>query len=224
MERNLTSRQLFLNAILRPTKLLLLSPIVLLLSLLCAFVFGLLFILFTSFPTVFGEQYQFSAGISGLAYLGVGTGMAMSLAAFATLSDRLQKARGDSPKAEGRLKPMIWTMPLIPIGIFWYGWATEAKAHWIVPIIGTALIGFGTLWVIMPTQLYLVEAFGPAAAASALAANTILRCLFAAFIPMAAPPMYEKLGLGWENSVLGFIDIVWSCIGCFALRGVVCVV
>ncbi|KAH8178983.1 major facilitator superfamily protein [Sarocladium implicatum] len=218
MERNLTSRQLFLNAIIRPTKLLFISPIVLLLSLLCAFVFGLLFILFTSFPSVFVEQYHFSSGISGLSYLGVGIGMALSLLAFATMSDRLQKALGDSPKPEGRLRPMVWIMPLIPIGMFWYGWAAEEQTHWIVPIIGTSLIGFGSLWVLMPTQLYLVEAFGPAGAASALAANTILRCLFAAFIPMAAPSMYESLGLGWGNSVLGFIGVAFIPVPFFFYR------
>jgi hypothetical protein len=209
MDRGLTPRQLFVRAITRPTKFLLLSPIVLLLSLLCAFVFGLLFMLFTTFPTVFEEQYNFSAGISGLSYLGVGIGMAVSLGVFAAVSDKLQKALGDSPKPEGRLKPMAWVMPAVPVGIFWYGWAAEKQTHWIVPIIGTSFFGFGLLWIIMPTQLYMVDAFGPEAAASALAANVILRLLFAAFVPLAGPPLYADLGLGWGNSVLGFIGVAF---------------
>ena len=209
MDRGLTPRQLFLRAIIRPTKLLIMSPIVLLLSLLCAFVFGLLFILFTTFPTVFEEQYHFSTGVSGLSYLGVGIGMAVSLAVFATVSDKLQRALGDSPTPEGRLKPMVWIMPAVPVGIFWYGWAAEKQTHWIVPIIGTSVFGFGFLWVIMPTQLYLVDAFGPEAAASALAANVIIRLLFAAFIPLAGPSLYADLGLGWGNSVLGFIGVAF---------------
>ncbi|TVY24041.1 MFS transporter [Lachnellula hyalina] len=209
MDRGLTPRQLFLRAITRPIKLLILSPIVLLLALLCAFLFGLLFMLFTTFPTVFEEKYHFSTGISGLAYLGLGLGMAVSLAAFATVSDKLQKALGDSPTPEGRLKPMVWVMPTIPIGIFWYGWAADKQTHWIVPIIGTFFFGFGFLWVIMPTQLYLVDAFGAEAAASALAANVIVRLLFGAFIPLAGPPLYADLGLGWGNSVLGFIAVAF---------------
>ncbi|KAL3440555.1 major facilitator superfamily domain-containing protein [Aspergillus insuetus] len=209
MDRGLGPRHLFLRAIIRPTKFLILSPIVLLLSLLCAFVFGLLFLLFTTFPTVFEEQYHFSAGVSGLSYLGVGTGMAASLGAFATVSDKLQRRLGDSPKPEERLKPMAWVMPAVPIGIFWYGWAAETQTHWIVPIIGTFLFGFGVLWVIMPTQLYMVDAFGPEAAASALAANVVVRLLFAAFIPLAGPSLYVDLGLGWGNSVLGFIGVAF---------------
>jgi MFS family permease len=209
MDRGLTPRQLFLRAIVRPTKLLILSPIVLLLALLCAFVFGLLFLLFTTFPAVFQEQYHFSAGISGLSYLGVGIGMTSSLAVFATLSDKLQKASGPAAKPEERLKPMIWIMPLVPIGIFWYGWSADQETHWIVPIIGTFFFGFGVLWVIMPTQLYLVDVFGPEAAASALAANVILRLLAGAFIPLAGPSLYASLGIGWGNSVLGFIGVAF---------------
>jgi MFS family permease len=133
---------------------------VILLSFLCAFVFSHLFILFTTSPTIFVERYHFSARVSGLSYLGVGIGMAVSLGVFATVSDKLQKALGDSPKHEGRLKPMAWVMPAVPVGIFWYGWAAEKQTHWIVSIIGTFFFGFGFLWVIMPTLLYIVDAFG----------------------------------------------------------------
>lgn len=144
--------------------------------------------------------------------------MAISLGAFAAVADKLQRSLGDSPKPEGRLKPMAWVMPAVPIGIFWYGWAAEKQAHWIVPIIGTALFGFGILWVIMPTQLYMVDAFGPEAAASALAANVILRLLFGAFIPLAGPSLYADLGLGWGNSVLGFIGVAFLPVPLFFYR------
>lgn len=78
-----------------------------------------------------------------------------------------------------------------------------------MPILGTFVFGLGFLWVVLPAQLYLVDAFGPEAAASALAANVILRLLFAAFIPLAAPSLYADLGLGWGNSVLGFIAVAF---------------
>lgn len=42
-------------------------------------------------------------------------------------------------------------------------------------------------------------------AASAIAANTELRSLVGALLPLAGPPMYDTLGLGWGNSLLGFI-------------------
>lgn len=45
-------------------------------------------------------------------------------------------------------------------------------------------------------------------AASAMAANTVLRSVVAAILPLAGPKMYAKLGYGWGNSLLGFIALV----------------
>jgi hypothetical protein len=59
----------------------------------------------------------------------------------------------------------------------------------------------------MPLQTYLVDAY-TVYAASALAASTVLRCVFGAVLPLAGEPLYNKLGLGWGNSLLGFIALV----------------
>lgn len=61
----------------------------------------------------------------------------------------------------------------------------------------------------MTVMVYLVDTFGAKAAASSLAANTLLRSLFGAFLPLAGPKMYEALGFGWGNSVLGFIAVAF---------------
>lgn len=58
----------------------------------------------------------------------------------------------------------------------------------------------------MTVSTYLVDAF-TIYAASAMAANTVFRSLAGAILPLAGPKMYEALGLGWGNSVLGFIAL-----------------
>ena len=58
----------------------------------------------------------------------------------------------------------------------------------------------------MPISTYLVDAF-TLHAASALAANTVLRSLVGALLPLAGPKMYQSLGLGWGNSLLAFIAL-----------------
>lgn len=55
--------------------------------------------------------------------------------------------------------------------------------------------------------MYLVDAF-TIYAASALASNAVLRSILGAVLPLAAPSMYDRLGLGWGNSLLGFIALV----------------
>ena len=45
-------------------------------------------------------------------------------------------------------------------------------------------------------------------AASALAANTVLRSVFGAVLPLCGLKMYAALGLGWGNSMLAFIAVL----------------
>ncbi|KAK0645235.1 Efflux pump rdc3 [Lasiodiplodia hormozganensis] len=202
-------------ALQRPSKMLIFSPIVLLLSLYCAFVFGLLILLFTTFSSVYRKQYGFSVSMGGLSYLGLGMGLAVGLVCFGILSDKVAKkdsAKSAEWKPEARLLLMVWFAPVIPGGFFWYGWTSYYKVHWILPIIGTSFIGMGALMVMMPIQVYLVDAFGPRVAASALAANTLLRSLAGCFLPLAGPSLYEALGLGWGNTLLGFIAVGFTCL------------
>lgn len=58
----------------------------------------------------------------------------------------------------------------------------------------------------MTIQTYLVDAF-TMHAASAMAANTLIRSIFGALLPLSGLEMYEVMGLGWGNSLLGFISL-----------------
>ncbi|KAI9827415.1 MAG: hypothetical protein M1819_006956 [Sarea resinae] len=208
MDNGMTTGELFKITIIRPMKLLIFSPIVFSLSLFMAVVYGYLYLLFTTFTMVFEEQYHWSGGIVGLSYIGIGLGMFIALFVFGFASDKIMKAKGANGgmKPEYRLPPLIPAALILPIGFFWYGWAADKHTHWIVPIIGTAFIGLGTLGIFLPIQTYLVDAF-TLHAASAMAANTILRSLFGALLPLAGQKMYNTLGLGWGNSLLGFIAL-----------------
>ena len=76
-----------------------------------------------------------------------------------------------------------------------------------MPIIGTGWVGLGMIAMFMCIQTYFVDSF-TVYAASAIAANTVLRSLMGAFLPLAGPKMYAALGLGWGNSLLGFIAVL----------------
>lgn len=55
---------------------------------------------------------------------------------------------------------------------------------------------------------YLVDAY-TVYSASVLAASAILRCLFGALLPLAGNAMFDTLGVGWGNSLLGFISLAF---------------
>jgi hypothetical protein len=140
---------LIVQAATLPLRLLFTHPVVGLLSVFNAFSFGLMFLLFTTFPSVFTVQYNFGTNVTGLSYLGLGIGMFVGLISFGISSDRVLKSQAGPAKPENRLIPMMYISPLFSIGIFWYGWTTEYKVHWIVPIIGTSFCGLGMFYVMV---------------------------------------------------------------------------
>ena len=208
-----TPIQILGRALVRPTMLLIRSPIVLVLSLYVGLIFGIMYLLFTTFPTVFEGQYGFTTATSGLVYLGLGFAMVVAVPIFNALNTRMMmqaKAKGlPGPLPEERLLHMIWFSPSVAVGLFIYGWTAEYQVHWIVPIIGTVFIGFGAFFVLMPAQLYLVNLFGSEGAASALGANLLLRYISGTFLPLAGPQMYQSLHYGWGNSLLGFLALAF---------------
>ncbi|KAF9889736.1 hypothetical protein FE257_007042 [Aspergillus nanangensis] len=214
-DNGLSTRQLFVQASMRPTKILFLSPIVAASSVYVGIVYGYQYLMFSTFTYVFEERYAFPTSSSGLTFLGIGVGSLLGLFVIGAVSDRILKAKSkptaDSPsgvmKPEYRLPPLVWGAFFIPAGLFMYGWAAEYRTHWIVPIIGTALVGVGNIAVFMCITSYLVDAF-TIYAASALAANTVVRSVMGALLPLAGQSMYRSLGLGWGNSLLGFIAVV----------------
>lgn len=211
-DKGLTAGYLFKQALIRPSKMLIFSPIVFLLALDMSIIYSYLYFLFTTFTFVFEGQYGFSSGEAGLAYLGLGVGFVIGQFGVGSFSDayiKKKSAAGGGMKPEYRLPPLMVGAFLIPIGLFWYGWSVEEKTHWIVPIIGTAFIGVGTMCAFLPIQMYLIDTFGMYAA-SALATNTVVRSLFGATLPLAGESLYDRLGLGWGNSLLAFIALAMS--------------
>jgi MFS family permease len=205
-----TNVTVLMHGLTRPLKLLFRSPIVFLLALYMSFVYGLLYLIFTTVTSVFQGSYGWSPDICGLAYVGVGLGFIVGMGVVARLSDatiiRMTKANNNEFEPEMRLPSCVFFAMFIPITFFWYGWAAEYKVHWIVPIIGLVPFGFGMIGIFMPIQTYVIDSF-PMYAASGIAAMTTSRSLFGALIPLAGPSMYARLGLGWGNSLLGFIAI-----------------
>lgn len=211
LESGAPAKTQFLQSFVRPARLLFLSPIVASMCIYIAILYGLLYILFTTFTEVFEGQYGFSSGTSGLAFLGSGVGMLLGLLYSGALSDRkirLRHKNNESPQPEDRL-PWYIILPgslSIPAGLFIYGWGTDMHTHWVIPEIGNAVTGFGMIITLMGIQTYLVDAF-TAHAASAIAACAILRSLAGGLLPLCGLKLYDKLGLGWGNTLLAFIAL-----------------
>lgn len=222
----------------RPIKMMFTNPVCLVFAMYQAFIYGILYLAFTTFPLIFSadsshpglHNYGWSVGIFGLVYvpLAVGSITATFLNFFlanrfyayaAKVEPRLRKApvqdlektaaagppqrRG---KPEYRLPFSSMAMFILTVGLFWFGWSTQAGNFWLVPLIGIYLIGVGATLSFQGLQMYLVDAFIPFSA-SAISVSVLLRSIVGGVFPFFGEQLYISCGYGWGNSILAFATL-----------------
>lgn len=201
--------QEFKVAISRPWILLFTEPIVFLLSIYMAIIYGTLYMCFSAFPIVFQETRGWSAGVGGLAFLGVMVGM-MGAVVYSIWDNKrytnIQDKNNGEATPEARLPPALLGSVFLPIGLFWFAWTNFPSIHWSVPIIATAPFGFGMVLVFLGVVNYLIDSY-VIYAASVLAANTVLRSLFGTIFPLFTTYMYQNLGIHWASSIPAFLAL-----------------
>lgn len=208
-----TLSQTLRTSLVRPFRLLATQPIVQVLTLYMAYVYGILYLMLSTFPTLWTspQYYDESVGIGGLNYISIGLGMLLGTYISAYMNDRvyrrLKHRNGDVGKPEFRLPLLAITSICVPAGLFIYGWTAQTHQHWIAPNIGACLFGIGNMMTFQCMQTYIVDTYTKFAA-SAMAAVFVLRSLAAFGFPLFAPYMYDALRYGWGNSLLAFISIV----------------
>lgn len=197
-------------AIKRPFKLLFTQPIVQVLACYMAYIYGLMYLMLSTFPLVWSDRYGQSAGMGSLNYISMGVGFFLGVQISAPFNDmlyrRLKKKNNGIGKPEFRVPIMVPASLLVPIGLFWYGWSAQAKVHWIMPNIGACILCAGTIVSFQCIQTYLVDSY-TRYAASATGAAIVLRSLAGFGFPLFAPAMYKALDFGWGNSLLGFVAL-----------------
>jgi len=208
---NLTFVTKITTSLVRPFRLLGTQIIVQVLAVYMAYLYGLMYLVLSTFPTLWRDKYHENVGISGLNYISLGIGFFLGAQVGSRINDRiyrrLRKRNNGIGRPEFRVPLMIPGALLVPIGLLIYGWSAQYKTHWIVPNIGTAFFTCGVIMGFQCIQTYLVDAY-TRYAASAIGAATVLRSLAGFGFPLFAPILYERLDYGWGNTVLALIGIV----------------
>jgi len=207
-------KNIMIKALIRPFKLFLCEPIIQLLGVYMAFIYGLLYLFLTTIPSIFEGVYHQRVGIAGLHYFALGVGLTGASQLNARFMDRIYKyfsdKNGGKGRPEFRLPSMVPGTIAMPIGLFITGWTARSDVHWIAPDIGIALVGAGVILNFQCIQTYVIDAF-TLHAASALAAVAFLRSLCGFGFPLFAPAMYSALGYGKGDTILAIIGIVLGC-------------
>jgi len=198
------------RALYRPFRLLFTQPIIQVVALYMAYLYGLMYLLLSTFPGLWTGPYHEAVGVGSLNYISLGAGFFLGTQLTAPLNDRiyrrLKRRNNNEGTPEFRVPLMFVGSALVPIGLFWYGWSAQHRLHWVMPNIGAALFAAGSIVCFQCMQTYIVDSY-TRYAASGLAAAVVLRSLAGFGFPLFAPYMYDALGYGWGNSLLGFVGV-----------------
>ena len=206
-EHSLDLKELVVNNIGRPLKLIATEPIISLVSIYNAFIYAMLYTFLTAIPLIFIGRYGWSQGVGELPYISMLLGVFAGGGTIVWFEQHVQKKQekfGRKPVPEDRLPPIMIGGFTFVIGIFWLGWTGDyaEHVHWIVPTIAAFFVGHGLISIFLPTMNYIIDCY-LFIAASALAANTFIRSAFAAAFPLFARQMFVNLTIKWASTLVG---------------------
>ncbi|KAJ9223611.1 hypothetical protein DTO169C6_3963 [Paecilomyces variotii] len=212
-DRHPTIADLYYKTIIRPVYFLTTQPIIQVLSLYTGYIYGLTYLIFSTFTSLWEQQYHETASIASLHYIAAGIGYFIGIVACILFADRIYRGlkgkNNDIGRPEFRIPMMSVSAILIPTSLFWYGWTAQEHIQWVVPNLAIVLTMCGCTIVFQCTTAYCIEAY-PLYAASASAASFLCRGLCAFGFPLFAPSLYARLGYGWGDSILGFVALIIS--------------
>ncbi|KAJ5962961.1 hypothetical protein N7501_007902 [Penicillium viridicatum] len=198
----------------RPFKMFLTEPIVLVLSLLSGFSDALIFMFIQSLSLVYA-QWGFNTWQKGLAFIPIVIGYFIAWFSFFPIIKRNIKERRDNPESEraqyeSRLWWLLYTAPCLPIGLIGFAWTSLPQCHWIGSMIFAAIIGIANYAIYMATVDYMICAYGPYSA-SATGGNGWSRDFLAGVLTIPATPFFTNIGgkyhLEYASTILFCISL-----------------
>uniref|UniRef100_A0A7S0V6R9 Major facilitator superfamily (MFS) profile domain-containing protein n=1 Tax=Polytomella parva TaxID=51329 RepID=A0A7S0V6R9_9CHLO len=206
-------KELVVTYLSRPAELLIREPIVLCVTLYMTVLYGIIYMFFFAYPVVFQEGKGYSAGITGLCFMGIAAGVVSSLLfAIPINKDYMRRCaayteRGEKPPPELRLIPMMIFCWCMPVGLFTFAWTSYPRLVWVGPVLAGFPCGLGFCNLFNSGVNYLVDVYHEVAA-SALAAQTFVRSLWGAGVTLFTLQMYHRLGYQWASSLIAFLSLV----------------
>lgn len=139
-----------------------------------------------------------------------------AIGAFIILLDTQYQGKrirnGIASRPEDRLRTALFGGPALAAAMFWFSWSANYNyVHWIVPSLAGVLISAAMLCIFVPFINYLVDAY-LMFAASAIAANTVLRSAAGAAAPLFTTQMFTALGVGGGGSLVGGVAALLALI------------
>jgi uncharacterized membrane protein YuzA (DUF378 family) len=191
----------------RPARLAVTEPIVIMVSILSATAWGLLY-LFTESLTVVYTLYGWSETTTSLAFLAIGLGIPFSILPriWEVRSFARKKGQNQKLEPEEKIHGFVIAAPMLAIGLWLFSWTIPPRVHthWAVSMVGLLFIGFAANEFAYTLDGYLTDAY-TMYASSGLATLAFVRALVSGLMPLFAYPMFHGLGGNVAGSILAAV-------------------
>ncbi|KAK6000568.1 hypothetical protein QM012_003293 [Aureobasidium pullulans] len=188
----------------RPIRLGCTEPIIILVSLINATAWGLIYLFTESLIVVYG-QYGWSSRTSSLSFIAIAIGVPFSI--FPRFWDvhvmRNKRNESRNVEPEDKITGFALAAPSLAIGLWLFSWTIPpyVHTHWIVSLLGLVLVGFAANEFAYTLNGYLSDSY-TVYASSSLAALAFLRGMVSGMMPLFARQMFTGLGPNVAGSVI----------------------
>jgi hypothetical protein len=206
-----STRQFFDLVLLRPTRMFFQEPVVMMVTIMGATVWGVLY-LFTESLTVVYSLYGWEEHTTSLSFIAIGIGICFGV--FPRLWDlhiiTCRQRENRELKPEDKLTGFAIAAPVLAFGLWLFCWTIPplVKVHWMVSMLGLALIGYAANEFAYTLNGYLTDSYG-SFASSGLAALAFVRSLVAGVMPLFAYQMFTGLGSNVAGSIIAAVATVY---------------
>ncbi|ODQ63320.1 MFS general substrate transporter [Nadsonia fulvescens var. elongata DSM 6958] len=185
------------------------------LSIMCStYCFFCLYLMNIRLESTFSRPpYNFSNTLVGLIYLPNSVSYIVASLINGSWSDKNIKrsiAKHGKLIPEKRIAINVYLGSIIyPASLIFFGWTSDKKVFWLVPLIGTFCFGAASMILFGTFLTYLVDAL-PGRGSSGVALNNLCRMTGAFIASFTADPLAEAMGSGWMFTM-------WSLIAYFLI-------
>lgn len=208
---HIPDRRTFIRLILRPIRLLLTEPIVLMVSAISGVAFALIYLFVEVLPIVYGA-FGFSQQQASLIFLSIGLGFLCTT--FTRIYDhQVWKNRGPDARPlspEEKLTGFAIAAPAFAIGLWWFAWTIAPQVPhvpWAVSALALIPIGFAINEFDCVLVGYLTDSY-TTFASSAFASLSMVRSVLSAAFPLFAHEMYTELGANYATTILAVVATI----------------
>jgi DHA1 family multidrug resistance protein-like MFS transporter len=190
-EMQIDLRSISNKYIIRPFVMLFLEPILTLVTIYMALIYGILYLFFEAYPIAFQEQRGWNEGVGALPFISITIGVLIGAGIIVwTSKTRFARKMAKHGRVipEERLIPMILGGFIFPAGMFWFAWTSNPHITWVPQVLAGIPIGAGVLMIFLQGLNYIIDVY-LMNANSAIAGNTFVRSLFGAGFPLFATGM-----------------------------------